>query len=370
MRSLIIIIGDILIVPFSYVAGYYLRFGTLFGFEEKIVLWFIPLITLSYLAIFHFFDLYRLKKSYFTVSSFLTIFLSVVVAAVFVSFLNYAIFLFPIGRGILVIANLILLSSALVWRSFCYQLFKYLIKPMRIIIAGAGKAGQEIAQIIDQAGDAFKAEGFIEDDEDEIIKSALEKKIKILGTSDKLLTLTENYRIDQIVLAQGEKENPQLTKDILSARLRGIEVIDMPNMYQALKKRIPVNYVDENWFLKEKGFEHSANILVMKVKRLIDIAVSSIILLISIPLWPLIVLFIKVNSRGPVFYTQQRVGKNECLFTLYKFRSMIDKAEENEAVWADVNDKRITLVGKILRKLHLDELPQFWNVIKGDMSLV
>jgi len=241
---------------------------------------------------------------------------------------------------------------------------------MRIIIAGAGKAGQEIAQIIDQAGDAFKAEGFIEDDEDEIIKSALEKKIKILGTSDKLLTLTENYRIDQIVLAQGEKENPQLTKDILSARLRGIEIIDMPNMYQALKKRIPINYVDENWFLKEKGFEHSANILVMKVKRLIDIIVSSIILTISLPLLPLISLSIKINSRGPVFYTQRRVGKNESHFSLYKFRSMIDKAEENEAVWADKNDKRITLVGRILRILHLDELPQFWNVIKGDMSLV
>ncbi|GAG01180.1 unnamed protein product, partial [marine sediment metagenome] len=122
--------------------------------------------------------------------------------------------------------------------------------------------------------------------------------------------------------------------------------------------------------LKEKGFEHSTNILVLKLKRLIDIIISSIILLISLPLWPIISLLIKTNSRGPVFYTQKRVGKNESLFSLHKFRSMIDKAEEDEPVWADENDKRITLVGKILRKLHLDELPQFWNVIKGEMSLV
>jgi hypothetical protein len=206
---------------------------------------------------------------------------------------------------------------------------------MRLIIVGAGKAGQDIAQIIEQAGGDFEVAGFIDDDKNKIEKSAPKEKIEILGTSDQLLTFVEKHRINQIVLAFGEKDNPQLTKDILSARLRGIEVIDMPNMYQALKRRIPINYVDENWFLIEKGFEHSTNILVIKVKRLIDIIVSSIIFLISLSLWPFIALIIKVNSRGPVFYIQQRVGKNESLFSLYKFRSMIDKAEEDEAVWAD-----------------------------------
>jgi exopolysaccharide biosynthesis polyprenyl glycosylphosphotransferase len=141
-------------------------------------------------------------------------------------------------------------------------------------------------------------------------------------------------------------------------------------MYQALKWRIPINYIEDNWFLREKGFEYPKNILAMKTKRLIDIIISSFILFISLPLWPIIALLIKMNSRGPVFYVQKRVGKNESLFSLYKFRSMIDKAEENEAVWAGENDKRITFVGKILRKLHLDELPQFWNVIRGEMSLV
>jgi exopolysaccharide biosynthesis polyprenyl glycosylphosphotransferase len=144
----------------------------------------------------------------------------------------------------------------------------------------------------------------------------------------------------------------------------------MPDMYQALKWRIPINYIEDNWFLREKGFEYPKNILVMKAKRLIDIIISSFILTLSLPLLPIIALLIKMNSRGPVFYVQKRVGKNESLFSLYKFRSMIDKAEENEAIWAYKNDKRITFVGKILRKLHLDELPQFWNVIRGEMSLV
>ena len=370
IRSFLILFGDIFIVPLSYVGAYYLRFFTFGGFWEKFPLWFLFLMALSYIGIFHFFDLYKLNKDYFTLNFFVKICLSIVTASVFISFLNYAIFLFPIGRGILLIANFIVLIFALAWRGFCYKLFKYLVKPKRLVIAGAGKEGQEIAQVIKSAGENYEVVGFIDDDKVKTGKSALEEKIKILGSSDQLLTLIEKHRIDQIIFARGEKDNPRLTKNILSARLKGIEVIDMPDMYQALKWRIPINYVEDNWFLREKGFEYPKNILAMKTKRLIDIIISSFILLISLPLWPIFALLIKMNSRGPILYVQRRVGKNESFFSLYKFRSMIDKAEENEAVWAGENDKRITFVGKILRKLHLDELPQFWNVIRGEMSLV
>ena len=369
-RILLILIGDIIIVPLSHLAGYWIRIGSVSELSEKFPLWFLFLILLCYMGIFYFFDLYKLKKNYVTLNSSFNIFFSVLVAAVLISFLNYVIFLFPIGRGILIIANLIVLFSVFVWRCFCYQLFKYLIKPIRLIIVGAGKAGQEIARIIESIGDDFEVVGFVEDDKKKLKKSPSGKNIKILGTPDQLLTVFEKYRIDQIVLAPEERRNPQLTKNILNARLKGIEVTDMTDMYQTLKKRIPIDHVQENWFLKEKGFERSNNIFVKKAKRLIDISVSSIILLLSLPLWPIIALLIILNSRGPVFYIQQRVGGNESHFFLYKFRSMIDKAEKDEAVWADENDKRITLAGKFLRKLHLDELPQFWNVIRGEMSLV
>ena len=105
-------------------------------------------------------------------------------------------------------------------------------------------------------------------------------------------------------------------------------------------------------------------------KRVIDLVIAAFILLLSLPLWPVIALAIKANSRGPIFYTQKRVGKNEMIFLLIKFRSMIDKAEKLGPKWAEENDNRITSVGKFLRRLHLDELPQLLNVIKGEMSLV
>lgn len=105
-------------------------------------------------------------------------------------------------------------------------------------------------------------------------------------------------------------------------------------------------------------------------KRVIDLVIAAFILLLSLPLWPVIALAIKANSRGPIFYTQKRVGKNEMIFSLIKFRSMIDNAEKLGPKWAEENDNRITSVGKLLRRLHLDELPQLLNVIKGEMSLV
>ena len=110
--------------------------------------------------------------------------------------------------------------------------------------------------------------------------------------------------------------------------------------------------------------------LTLAIKRFIDLTASLSLLVISLPLWPVIALGIKIDSKGPVFYTQKRVGRNDHVFSLIKFRSMIKRAEENGPVWAEENDKRVTPLGRILRALHMDELPQLLNVIKGDMSLV
>ena len=106
------------------------------------------------------------------------------------------------------------------------------------------------------------------------------------------------------------------------------------------------------------------------IRRIVDIFVACLLLVLSAPFWLLIALAIRLDSKGPVFYIQKRVGKGGRIFSLIKFRSMIDKAEEEGPLWACENDKRITRVGRILRLLHLDELPQLLNIIKGDMSLV
>ena len=367
-RPIIILFGDALIVPFAYIAAYLLRFGNLAGFQDKIPLMFLLIITVSYPAVFYFLDLYEPKKKYMTLTSFFEVIFGVLSAGVIVSFLKYLLFLFPIGRGILAIASLLIAVATFFWRASCYQMFKFLIRPKRTVIIGAGKPGRDLAELIDVTVNDFELIGFIDEapraDDHELMPQ------KILGSIDRLSDILEKHKIDQVILSGSKEKNLSLTKQLLEARLKGIEITDLPEMIIFLKGKIPINHVPEEWFLESQRFGISEKNVFAKIKRLIDILFSVLILVISLPFWPLIALGIKVNSRGPIFYQQTRVGKNEAVFSLFKFRSMIDKAENDRPVWAGENDTRITVIGKILRKSHLDELPQLINVIRGEMSLI
>jgi exopolysaccharide biosynthesis polyprenyl glycosylphosphotransferase len=128
--------------------------------------------------------------------------------------------------------------------------------------------------------------------------------------------------------------------------------------------------LEDEWFLICPGFEKVGDGFYSKVKRIVDVAISTILLIITSPLFLIITIIIKISSRGPIFYVQERSGLDEKRFKLIKFRTMVNNAEENGPQWASENDPRVTRVGKILRKLRLDELPQLINVLKGDMSLI
>jgi exopolysaccharide biosynthesis polyprenyl glycosylphosphotransferase len=375
-RTLLFLAGDVLIIPLSYLGAYFIRFGELEGFTEKFSIFLLAVMIFGYLCVFYFFNLYSLKKNPLSLGSLFSICIAVFFASFFITILNYALFLFPIGRGILAMANLCILMLAFFWRGLCQQSFKYIIKPKKVIIIGTGEDATEIARAIESNSYDYELLGLVAENEgSERIDGNLSKSdradSRTIGQTSQLLEIVDKYDVDQIILARPEKNASHFTKDMLKARLRGIEVVDVPEMYQILKGRIPIKYIpDDRWFLKTRGFSSRNNSPIGRIKRILDFSLASVILLLSLPLWPLIALAIKLNSRGPVFYAQNRIEKNEAVFALHKFRSMIEPAEENEPLWADKNDKRITAAGRMLRKLHLDELPQLWDVIKGDMSLV
>lgn len=367
---LLVLIGDLIIIPASFIIGHYLRFGNLEELSLKVPVLNLAFMTLGYLGIFYFFDLYKLEKDYFSLEEIVNLFTGILVAAVFVSFLNYGLFLDPIGRGIFVIANVILLMLTFAWRLFSHRIIKYFVKAQGVIIVGAGEAGQEIGRIIQSKPSDYQLVGFLDDDRGLLNSPVAGTGKTVLGSVESVLGVCHDYNVDLIVMAVSKKEGTQLGKMMIKARLEGIEVIDMPDLYQEIKERIPIHFIPETWFLKARGFDWSETSILVKVKRLLDMTFSSLILVVTFPIWILIALLIKMNSKGPVFYTQRRVGQNEKIFSLYKFRSMIDKAENEMPVWAEEDDKRVTSVGRILRKLHLDELPQLLNVLKGEMSLV
>lgn len=375
-RTLLFLAGDVLIIPLSYLGAYFIRFGELEGFTEKFSIFLLAVMIFGYLCVFYFFDLYSLKKNPLSLGSLFSICMAVFFASFFITILNYALFLFPIGRGILVMANLCILMLAFFWRGLCQQSFKYIIKPKKVIIVGMGEDAKEIAGAIESSSHDYELLGLVAENEgsertDGNLSKSDTANSRTIGQTSQLLEIVDKYDVDQIILARPEKNASHFTKDMLKARLRGIDVVDTLEMYQIIMERIPVKFIpDDSWFLKTRGFSFINNSYKERIKRLMDLSISSLILLASLPLWPFIALLIKINSQGPVFYVQKRAGKSEAVFALHKFRSMIERAEENEPVWADKDDKRITSVGRILRKLHLDELPQLLDVIRGKMSLV
>ena len=161
-----------------------------------------------------------------------------------------------------------------------------------------------------------------------------------------------------------------LLHSILEAKLKGINIVEMPTVFEGLTKRVPVAHIHDEWLLFAGGFYLISKEYLQKVKRLIDFTFSSLLLTVSLPLVGVTALAIKLDSKGPIFYKQKRIGKGGSEFIAWKFRSMVENAEQRGVVWAKQNDKRVTRVGKVLRLLRIDEIPQLFNVFRGEMSLI
>jgi lipopolysaccharide/colanic/teichoic acid biosynthesis glycosyltransferase len=172
-----------------------------------------------------------------------------------------------------------------------------------------------------------------------------------------------------VILNVPEKRK-RLNKALVNCRMKGIYVYDMPTFYEGLMQKLPINYIKENWFLYRDGFEKIGSRFYRRTKRVLDLAISFFLLILFLPLTLIIALAIKIISKGPVFYKQERLGKNFESFNLIKFKTMVGDAEKEGPKWAQHKDLRVTPVGKILRKTRLDEIPQLVNVFRGEMSLI
>jgi exopolysaccharide biosynthesis polyprenyl glycosylphosphotransferase len=194
------------------------------------------------------------------------------------------------------------------------------------------------------------------------------KVIKFLDPKKNIVSQIKRDRIDVLIISQEIKASPALIRQLYKSLSLRISCKDLSQTYELIFNKIPIRFIPQSWFLENlsEGEKKSYD----KVKRFIDIILSLIIITITIPLWLIFALLIKLEDKGPVLYKQERVGKDGKTFWLFKFRSMQVNAEKKKAQWAKQNDPRITKTGKFLRASHLDELPQMINILKGDISLV
>jgi exopolysaccharide biosynthesis polyprenyl glycosylphosphotransferase len=192
---------------------------------------------------------------------------------------------------------------------------------------------------------------------------------RILGDYSQVAELTRANRVRRLVVALTERRGEYPVNSLLDLRVRGYKVTEWASFYEKLSGRILIDNLSPSYFIFQEGFSKSA--LLLYSRRVVSLSFAAGLLLLLFPLVLITAFLVKIDSPGPVFYTQKRVGKNGKVFDIIKFRSMRVGAEQNgRPLWAVRNDPRVTRVGKLIRATRLDELPQLINVLRGDLDIV
>lgn len=256
------------------------------------------------------------------------------------------------------------------WRMLYIRIFTAPAFLRRVLIIGAGRAGITLAEIIQKMNpQPFKLIGFIDDDPKK--KNNKIMGLPVIGDSQRLLDIISTQQITDLIFSISGDMKHSLHSAILLAEEQGVEVSTMPKTYEDLLGRIPISILADDWLLRSFVDRSHASGSYELIKRLLDLFVGFIGIILLLVVFPLIALLIFITDGYPIIYRQLRVGKSGRQFELYKFRSMYKDAEKDGvARFAEENDERVTRFGKFLRRSHLDELPQFINVLRGDISMV
>lgn len=258
----------------------------------------------------------------------------------------------------------------LLWRMIFIRLYKTTGERRRILLIGAGKAGQTLAELYQSLGTrSFNLVGYVDDDTAKVGKTIC--GLRVLGSSTHLLSLVDIHHISDLVIAINGEIKGTTFQSILDAQERGVEVTRMPILYEEMTGRVPIHHLESDWIIRSFVDGLHVSGFYELTKRLLDIFGGIVGLVIFALTCPFLSLAVVLDSGFPVFYSQPRLGKGGLIFKIYKYRTMRQDAEaDGEAKTTLENDPRVTRVGRFLRKTRLDELPQFWNVLRGEMSLV
>jgi len=257
-----------------------------------------------------------------------------------------------------------------IWRLVNPALVGWASEPRRILIVGTDWAAHTIAEVIQQeGGQVYLLLGIIAEQDAEVGREI--RGIPVLGSGSDLLNFIMRDGISELVLTSTRELSGEIFQQVMDAYERGVAITPMPILYERITGRVPVEHVNNNWAVVLPISGTSVFDLYEFLSRLMDVLFSFFGLLVYLVLLPFLAVAIYLDSPGPIFFTQNRMGLNGRIFRIIKFRTMIPDAEKyTGAVFAQKDDPRVTRVGRILRKTRLDELPQLINVLRGDMSLV
>jgi exopolysaccharide biosynthesis polyprenyl glycosylphosphotransferase len=323
----------------------------------------------------HLFLLYLLGQYDFEqLSNRLRSYVMVVISVLMSSFIiAFIFFFFPkyvFGRKVLIIHVVVVSVLLVFWRWIFNEIIMKNAIPKRLALIGNGQTissfVEEIARIPD-SGLSVKSVCL----EDSVgAESCFLPSGPCLYVN--VFDLLESHDCDVLAFdSTNVSFSDFIIRRILQIKSGGKAVYDLPALYKTLTGKVPLVFIDGRWLLNRDGFQGASNASYVRIKRIIDCFLSIVLLILSAPFFLLVGLCIKCESRGKIFYTQERLGIHKKPFKCLKFRTMVENAEKDcGPIWSRENDVRVTRVGRALRKTRLDELPQLWNILKGEMSFV
>lgn len=291
-------------------------------------------------------------------------------ASVMLAILYYA---FPgliIGRGVFALATIMIVGLVAGWR-FAFEWLSTRGRPTeRLLIVGTGTAAVTLARELFERRSELGVElvGFVDSDPARVGAPVVNPGV--VGTVSDIPAIVRSRRVDRVVVSLADARGKLNMDELLAMKLnQGVRFDHLASVYEQYTGKIAVENLRPSWMIFSEGFRKGPWLELSK--RLSDVLLAASGLLLAFPLMLGSAIALKLSSPGPVLYSQRRVGRNGVPFTIYKFRSMrVDAEAETGAVWSTRNDPRVTKVGRFLRRTRLDELPQLWNVLKGDMSFV
>ena len=372
MRSLFLITSETAWLYLSGLTAAYIRLGS--GTRSELIdkhgaLKLVVVVIVVQLS-FYLFDLY--DRRFIGKRRFLfNLARAYAVATIFLLALFYIVPSILLGRGVFVLN----MTIGAVLTLGCRFLIRWgerhptLVSKEKVLILGSGKLAIEVARAtLERPGAGFSIVGFVDDKPELLGKSLINPSM--IGLSEDLERVVADHRVDRIVVAVEDRRGNFPTGGLLNLRLSGrVAVEESACYYERLTGKIATQMVRPSWLIFSDGVRYSE--FQQRVRRLANMVLAAFGTLVSLPLMVLVAIAVKLESAGPVLFFQERVGENGRTFQIIKFRSMRVGAEAGSGpVWATVADPRVTRVGRVIRKLRFDELPQFLNVLRGDMNFV
>src|SRR5579862_716941 len=368
--TLLLVLIDAVLIVLGVLVAIFLRFHdvrVIAHYFEGPGLYRIGLVALVSVIALYYNDLYVSRVISQKDELFLCLLQALGTACLALAFLYYLVPDWSLGRGIAVLAAPIIFVMTFTSRMVLGATVVLFRAPQRVLMVGTSPAGISLVrEILARPELNLEVVGFLDEKGENIGKSIVNPKV--IGAVADMEAIVHREKIDHLILALAERRGMTPVRSLLGLKFAGVGVDDVHGFDEKITGRIPMEELSPSSLILSDGFRHSA--IVVAAKRGADIVIAIFALIFTLPIMAIVALAIQLETGSPVFFKQERVGLHGKTFNILKFRSMYQNAEANGPSWAQSNDRRITKVGKFLRQVRLDELPQLFNVLLGEMSIV